>query len=95
MYDDAVAAGCLLVSDMQLNCSSFVHSGKHLLKSDSWGPSDIEGLVAYAKAQDAAHILRNNKAYLVKRGVARLLSNPVAAFNRYGQLRREAKLCIL
>lgn len=92
MYEQAVAGKLLLVSDEQLNCVDFVHSGKHLLKGEDWQPSDIESLVAIAKAQDAKHILQNNKGYLVKRGVSRL-SHPIAAFNRFAQLRREAKLC--
>lgn len=90
MFEVAKANGYLTVPEDKLYDYQFIHQQRHFLRTPEWEPEQIEALVKKAAAQDAQHMLGHTR-YLIRRGVAKLFSNPRATINRFNQLVGTAK----
>ena len=87
MFNIAKEKGYLLQSEFNdFNPSQT----RHLLKTPEWNPEQIEELVKVAQKQQAQHILKHRKGYMLKKGIPRLFKNPRLAFARLKQLRGDA-----
>jgi radical SAM superfamily enzyme YgiQ (UPF0313 family) len=87
MYDIAKEKGYIVGEFNNLNS----HQNKHLLHTPEWSPKQIEDLVALAAKQQAQHIFRRKKMYMLKKGIPMIFSNPKKAFNRLNNLNKQLK----
>jgi hypothetical protein len=62
-----------------------------MLKTPEWEPEQIEELVRISQKQQAQHILRRKKWYIVKKGVPRLFKNPRRVIQRLQQIRNDSR----
>jgi len=89
MFNIAKEKGYLVGSEFN-NFSSSTNV-KHMLRTPEWEPEQIEELVRLSQKQQAQHILRKKKWYIIKKGVPRLFKEPKRVIQRLRQIQKDSR----
>ena len=85
MYDVAKEKGFLAGETKDFSSNQT----RHLLNTSEWNSSQIEEFVKLSHRQQAQHILRHKRGYMIRKGIPKLFNNPKGAVKRLIQLSKE------